>query len=43
LAYAADGGTGLAPQVVPRIESVLPWMLKPRLVYSAAAPPLPVA
>jgi hypothetical protein len=34
-ACAADGGTGLAAQVVPRLESVLAWMLKPRLVYSA--------
>jgi hypothetical protein len=34
-AHAADGDTGLAAQVVPRLESVLAWMLKPRLVYSA--------
>jgi hypothetical protein len=34
-AHAVDGGTGLAAQVVPRLESVLAWMLKPRLVYSA--------
>jgi hypothetical protein len=34
-AYAAVGGTGLAAEVVPRLESVLAWMLKPRLVYSA--------